>query len=72
MLAGANLLEEGKWREASVQAFATAVSAYPDDTETLASAGEGSLEYGRCKIRGSSVPYEFQRLPVRVTYSKLE
>lgn len=47
MLSGANLEEEGQWREASVQCFAAVVAGFPEDAEVLATAGDGSLEYGR-------------------------
>lgn len=47
MLLGTALQDEGVWREASVQSFAMAVTLFPEDAEALASAGEGSLEYGR-------------------------
>lgn len=47
MLSSANLEEERRWREESVQWFARAVAVASQEFETLSTAAEGSLEYGK-------------------------
>lgn len=47
MLSGADLQQEGFWREESVRWFSAAVAGAPNDADALSAAGEGVLEYGR-------------------------
>lgn len=47
MLSGADVQEEGRWRDESTQWFARAVASCPQNFMALATGGEGALEYGR-------------------------
>lgn len=47
MLSNASIEEERRWREESVQWFARAVAIGSQEVETLSTAAEGSLEYGK-------------------------
>lgn len=51
MLSSASLEEERRWREESVQWFARAVVVDNQEVDTLSTAAEGSLEYGKRSFR---------------------